>query len=337
MDVDIKQESRGKFLNFLIKLRSLNVFFIFLVIMIILGVLSPGHRFLSKENLKVFLAYGSEFNIVALAIGILMISGEFDLSVGSILVFCCFAILKLFDAGVNIYIAAILTLGIGAAIGLLNGFITVKAKIPSFITTLGTMMFWRGFTILLSKGLQKPLNISEYPFFNNVLVGDFTKIIPMQFIWFIVIAVIFGLLMHFHKFGNWVFSTGDNKEAARAMGINTDNVKMICFSVVGLICSFVAIMQIVRLGSFSSRSGDGWELKAIAASVVGGTSLTGGIGNMFGIFLGALIISAIENGLVIMRLPYSWTYTIFGIVIVSSVIFSLYIEKKRLSIGKESQ
>jgi simple sugar transport system permease protein len=94
-------------------------------------------------------------------------------------------------------------------------------------------------------------------------------------------------------------------------------------------------MQLIRVGTFSSRAGDGWELKAIAASVVGGTALTGGIGSVAGIFWGALIISAIENGLVILRLPYHWTYIIFGLVIVSSVVINAFIEQKRLTMGAE--
>lgn len=329
------REVRTRFFHSLIRMRALNVFFIFLLLGIVFAIFSPGHRFFSKDNLEVFLALGSEFTIVALVVGMLMISGEFDLSVGSILVFCAFTFIKIFDAGLNIYLAALIALGIGALIGWLHGFITVKTGIPSFITTLGAMLFWRGITIFWSEGFSKPLESEQFPIFNEILTGTIGEFFPVQFIWFVGIALILGCLIHFHKFGNWVYSTGDNKQAARAMGINTDRVKMICFSIVGLVCSFVAIMQIVRVGSFTSRAGDGWELKAIAASVVGGTALSGGIGSMLGIFWGALIISIIENGLVIMRISYSWTYTVFGVVIVSSVIISLFIEKKRLGIGAE--
>jgi simple sugar transport system permease protein len=287
--------------------------------------------------MDVFLAYGAEFNIVALAVGLLMISGEFDLSVGSILVFCSFIFLKLIDTGMYLLFAVTITLGAGVLIGLLHGFITVKTGIPSFITTLGAMMFWRGVTLLWSEGLQKPLEISQFPVFNEVFTGKVANVIPVQFIWFVGIALCLGLVVHFHKFGNWIFTTGDNKLAAKAMGINTDRVKMICFSIVGLICSLVALMQIVRIGIFTSRAGDGWELKAIAASVIGGTALTGGIGNIAGIFWGALIISVIDNGLVVLRIPYAWTFTIFGVVLVSSVIVSLYIEKRRLSVNVNRQ
>jgi len=92
------------------------------------------------------------------------------------------------------------------------------------------------------------------------------------------------VVLHFHKFGNWVYATGDNKEAARAMGINTDRVKTICFMIVGILCAFVGVMQLLRLGSFAATQGLGFELKAIAASVVGGTFLMGGVGSIAGVF-----------------------------------------------------
>ena len=290
------------------------------------------YRFISPGNIEVLLALGCEFSIIALGVGILMICGEFDLSIGSILVFCSFVFVILFEAGMNLFLAGLITLIAGAFLGLLNGVITVKGHIPSFITTLGMMMFWRGLTLLLSHGYTRPFNPEVSPFFCHILTGEIGGI-PVQAIWFVAFGLILGILLHFHKFGNWVYATGDNREAARAMGINTDRVKTICFVIVGILCAFVAIMQIIRVSSFSSRAGDGWELKAIAASVVGGTALMVGRGNMAGIFLGVVIISVIENGLVVLRIPYFWTYVVFGLVIISSVLLSRYLEKRRLTHG----
>lgn len=116
--------------------------------------------------------------------------------------------------------------------------------------------------------------------------------------------------------------------AARSMCINTDLVKIVCFMIVSCLCAFAAVIQTTRLAAFSSRVGTGWELRAIAAAVVGGTSLRGGRGSMVGIFLGALIIMIIENALVIARLPYEWTYMAFGFVIMFSVLLDLIIEKQ---------
>jgi len=322
-------------LSALMRMPSLSVFGLFLLLGLIFTVFSPHHRLVDPDNLAVMLGLGAEFNIVALAVGLLMICGEYDLSVGSILVFCSFAEMRLVYAGMSIYLASAITLLIGAGIGLLNGFITVKARIPSFITTLGTMMFWRGVTVFWSEGLQKPFDTSSYGLFSKIFSDSVGALVPVQFLWFMGIAIVLWFFLHRRPVGNWVYVTGDNPLAAKAMAINTDWVKMGVFAFVGLICSFVAIMQIARTGAFSSRAGDGWELKAIAAAVVGGTALTGGIGSMAGIFWGALIVSLIENGLLIMRIPYFWTYTVFGVVIVGAVILSAFLGKKRSGFGRE--
>ena len=325
-------DSKSRLARSFLAYRSSSILLVFIGLVVFFAVFSH-YRFISPANIKVLLAFGSEFSIIALGVGVLMVSGEFDLSVGSILVFCSFIFIRLFEIGVNLFLAGSITLGAGALLGFLNGLITTKARIPSFITTLGTMMLWRGITLILSQGFQRPFDSAASPLLGNILTGKIAGFLPVQVIWFVVFGVVLALLLHFHKFGNWVYATGDNKEAARAMGINTDRAKTICFMIVGILCAFVAVMQIVRVSTFSSRTGDGWELKAVAASVVGGTSLMGGIGSMVGIFLGALTISVIENGLVVMRIPYFWTYIVFGLVIISSVLFSLYLERRKLRGG----
>jgi simple sugar transport system permease protein len=198
------------------------------------------------------------------------------------------------------------------------------------------MLLWRGITLMLSGGEQKGLDLLQLPVTNSIVNGVIGDVLPAQFLWFIGFTVFLTLLMHLHRFGNWVFTTGDNREAARAMGISVERIKIACFATVGFAVAFAATMQIFRTATFSARVGDGWELKAIAAAVVGGTALTGGIGSMMGVFWGALVISIIENGLVLMRVQYYWTFTIFGIVIVSTAILSLYIERRRQLMGGET-
>ncbi len=329
----LTQDSKVRFVKNFFTYRSSSIFLVFIGLILFFALFSPHYRFVSHANMEVLLALGSEFTILALGVGLLMISGEFDLSVGSILVFCSFIFIRLFEMGMNLFLAGGITLGVGALLGFLNGLITTKAHIPSFVTTLGTMMLWRGMTLILSQGFQRPFDRAVSPLLGSVLTGKIGGVLPAQVVWFVVFGLILGALLHFHKFGNWVYATGDNKEAARAMGINTDRVKTICFMIVGILCAFVAVMQIVRVSTFSSRAGDGWELKAIAASVVGGISLMGGIGSMVGVFLGALTISVIENGLVLLRIPYFWTYIVFGLVIISSVVSSLYLERRKLRGG----
>ncbi|MFW6181290.1 MAG: ABC transporter permease, partial [Spirochaetota bacterium] len=141
------QDKQNRFLSVLIRMRSLSAFLVFALLYAVFAVFSPGHRFTSLESIGVFLATSAEFNIVALVVGLLMISGEFDLSVGSILVFTSYVFLTLFKAGMPILPALLCTMGAGGAVGVFNGVITVKARIPSFITTLGGMLLWRGVTL----------------------------------------------------------------------------------------------------------------------------------------------------------------------------------------------
>ncbi|MEA1964077.1 MAG: ABC transporter permease [Candidatus Aerophobetes bacterium] len=271
-----------------------------------------------------------DLGIVALGVGMLMICGEFDLSVSSVLPLCAFIFISLLKVNINPSFALCITLGSGALLGLLNGIITVKGRIPSFITTLGTMMFWRG--ILYVGSHMWPIGLRAYlppgSVFEHIFVGKIGGI-PVQVIWFIAFAVILGIILHFHKFGNWVYATGDNKLAARAMGINTDRTKTICFIIVGVLCAFVGILQILRMETFGCTQGIGFELKAIAASVVGGTFLMGGIGSMMGIFLGAITIQILENGLILMRVPVFGISAFIGLAIVLFVILNTYIERRR--------
>ena len=312
--------------------QAVGTLFVFLALVLIFIFFTPSRLFVDPRNIKALAKLTPDLGIVALGVGMLMISGEFDLSVSTVLPFSSYIFVLLLRAGINPVLGLFIAMGVGALLGLLNGLITVKGHIPSFIATLGTMMFWRG--VLYVHSRMWPIGIRAYlpagSSFEHVLIGEIGGVVPAQVIWFVVFGLILGVVLHFHKFGNWVYATGDNKEAARAMGINTDRVKTICFMIVGILCAFVAVSQIARVSTFSSRAGDGWELRAIAASVVGGTSLMGGIGSMVGIFLGSITIPIIENGLVMLRISYFWTYIIFGLVIILSVLSSIYLKRRKL-------
>jgi simple sugar transport system permease protein len=196
------------------------------------------------------------------------------------------------------------------------------------------MMFWRG--VLYVHSRMSPIAIRPYlpsgSRFEQIFTGEIGGFLPVQVVWFAVVGLVLGILLHFHKFGNWVYATGDNREAARAMGINTDRVKMTCFTIVGILCGLVAIMQALRLGSFAATQGIGFELKAIAASVVGGILLTGGVGSIVGVFLGALTIQILENGLILMRVPVFGITAFIGLAIISFVILNTYVGRKIIAV-----
>jgi simple sugar transport system permease protein len=300
--------------------------------MVLFSLLSPEHRFISSKNLSSLSKLMPDLGIVALGIGLLMICGEFDLSVGSIISYTAFVYVLLVKIGINLFVTPFLTLSVGVLLGLINGLITVKGKIPSFITTLGTMMLWRGILLGQSGGYPQPLR--QYlpegsSQFINLFIGTIGPI-PIQIIWFALFGLILSMLLHLHKFGNWVFATGNNKDAARAMGINTDTTKIISFAIVGFLCAFTAIIQTTRIEESYPLQGQFYELKAIAASVVGGTSLFGGVGSMPGIILGALIIQILENGLIIMQIPAIGIQAFVGIITILFVVFNQYLERGRM-------
>jgi simple sugar transport system permease protein len=332
-DMAPRTPARGSPLRTLLGMRSLNTFLIAAILFVVFTVLSPHNYFATPDNLLIFLSTEAEFAIIAIAVGILMIAGEFDLSVGSVLAFCSLTFIKLLGAGVNATLALLIAMAVGMAVGFLNGIITVKAQIPSFITTLGGLMLWRGVTLFWSGGQQQGLEVEKIPVLYGIIGGAKIGFIPIQFVWLVGVTLVAVFFMSYHKLGNWVTVTGDNKLAARAMGISTDRIKIACFMIVGAAVGFVAVMQMFRASLFTARAGDGLELSAVAAAVIGGTALSGGIGSVAGVFWGAMAISLIENGLVMLRIPYWWTFTVFGGIIILSVIVSKTIEGRRSAAG----
>jgi len=319
----------GSLLRSVGRMRSLNTFIIAAVLFVLFTVLSPHNYFATFDNLVIFLSTEAEFAIIAIAVGVLMIAGEFDLSVGSVLALCSLVFVRLLGAGVNAVLALLVSVAAGMAVGFLNGIITVKAQIPSFITTLGGLLLWRGVTLFWSGGQQQGVEGEKIPGLYGVLEGAKIGFVPIPFVWLVGITLVILFFLHYHKIGNWVYATGDNKLAAKAMGINTDRIKIGSFMLVGAAVGFVSVMQTFRASLFSARAGDGLELSAVAAAVIGGTALTGGIGSIAGVFWGAMSISLIENGLVMLRIPYWWTFTVFGGIIILSVIVSKLIEGRR--------
>ena len=223
------------------------VFAILVAVVVFFTLYSPDNNFIRVANLKLLGAYGSEFGIVAIGVGLLMIAVEFDLSVGSVLAFSMLVFTWTNELSINPFIGLLITLAAGVMTGLINGLITVRGKIVSFITTLGAMWFWRGLTLMLSRGEMQAIHLDAYPLFTQLFIGKWFGFFPAQFFWFLLLVVILTLVLHFRRFGNWIFSTGDNALAARSMAINTDMVKIMCFSIVGVLTAFAAVLQTTRL------------------------------------------------------------------------------------------
>jgi len=318
-----------RFTKFL-RQRAASTFLVFVGLVIIFSLFSPRHVFINVRNIAALGKLFPDLGVVALGVGMLMICGEFDLSVASVLPFCAYIFARSLYAGMAPFWGMVLAILVGCGLGWINGFLTVKTRMPSFITTLGTLMFWRGILYVWSQ--MMPLGIRQYiptgSSFEKVFAGTIMGFFPVQALWFALFAVVLGVLLHYHRFGNWVYATGDNRDAARAMGINTDWVKTLCFVIVGALCGFVACMQSVRIGSFAATQGIGMELRSIAACVVGGTSLRGGVGSMSGVTLGALTIPILDNGLILLRVPVFGITAFIGLATILFVVLNTYVERR---------
>lgn len=276
---------------------------------------------LGPENIRGLLGILPEVALVAIGVTILMICGEFDLSVGSVVGLTPMVTAVIANMGLPFGWAMLIGLLAAVAIGALNGLITLRSGIPSFITTLGMLFMARSLAVVISGGFP-PLMPDDTP---RWLFTDFFgpgRFFRLSFVWFLVIAVVLGVLLSKSNLGNWIKAAGGQRDAARALGVPVERVKLFCFMLCSLLAGFAGLLQVMRLNSAMPSTGEGMELQAIAAAVIGGTSLNGGIGTVFGPIVGALLIRLIDNGLVLSRMDPNWFKFAVGALIVVSVIFN---------------
>ena len=308
---------------------------ILVILVVIFQVRSDG-VFLNAYNLQGMLGIIPEMGLVAIGVTLLMICGEFDLSVGSVFALTPMVMAVLVEGGMPFpagFAAGMLT---AAAVGLLNGFLTIRFAIPSFITTLGMLFVARSLTVVISGGFPPLLEAGALP------TGLFTAfsgpgdLFRMSFLWFIVIAVAVSLLLGRTNFGNWVRATGGFLPAAQAMGIPTARVKIACFMLCSMLAGFAGTIQVIRLGAPLPSIGEGLELQAVAAAVIGGTALTGGIGSILGGILGAVLIRVIDNGLVLSQVDANWFKLAIGSLTILAVIVNSTLRKKARAMKVET-
>ncbi len=304
-------------------LRSEKILNIFLIVGLFILFYYTSHEgvFLSTGNINTLLTQASELGIIVIGVALLMISGEFDLSVGSLLGLSGLLTVLLFMAGMSPFIGLGVALIVGLSIGLINSQITTRFGIPSFIATLGMMMMLRGVILFMTEGRTLSFRVAERsPIFYNLFAGEFFGWIPVQLIWFLAITGIFAYILDHHRFGNHIYATGGQKDIARALGINPTKVKIICFIIVGVLAALSGVMRATRIQGFHAGMGRGLELMAIAATVIGGTSLFGGKGTIIGAFLGPIIITSIQQGIVMSRVSGYLFDVILGLLIIIIVI-----------------
>ena len=304
--------------------RELSSLAMLAVVVVIFFIIAPD--FLSKENITVILETAPELGIVAAGITVLMICGEFDLSVGSVFGLAPIFTASVMNWGVPASVSFIAVLIFCGLIGALNGWVTLRFGIPSFITTLGAMMVWRGLLLLVTGGWPPEYPTAADPL-KMVLVGNMGMLYA-SLLWYLGIVALLWILLERTRFGNWTFATGGNLNAARVMGIPTNRVKITAFVITSLLAGFAGVVQGFRLGALVPSAGTGLELDTIAASVIGGTYLSGGIGTVIGTIIGTFLIRVIDNGLIMARAPGYWFRVFIGLLTIVAVIINVSIAKR---------
>jgi simple sugar transport system permease protein len=306
------------------------VFVVVQITCIIASLIFPDDfRYLSSANMGIMMRSVPVLGCLALGAGVLMIAGEFDLSIGSVYTFTAIIMAMLVGNGIDAFIAAPIGLVVGAAIGLINGTLTLRFNLPSFIVTLGGLLFWRGAVLLINGAVQ--VRFDPNPVFNDLFSGTLFGI-NAAFIWFIALCLVFWALIHRHKFGNHVFATGGNRQAATAIGVNTQRIKLTAFAIAGFMAAFAGILATTRVGSVQPGQGAGLELQAIAACVIGGISLRGGRGSILGVFLGVMLIFTITDVLLLLRAPGFYLDMFIATLIVVASIFNHSLDRRGASL-----
>jgi simple sugar transport system permease protein len=306
---------------------QLGILGVFITLWIFFIVMAP-ETFLRSQIYFAFMSTIPFFAMVAMPLTMIVIAGEIDLSFPSTMAMGLITFMMTYDVTTSVWLAFLAALGTGVFIGWLNGIIVVRFGIPSLVATIGTQFFWRGAVLVLGQGKSGTLVYTKESLLHPLLVGKLGDEIPMQMIWLIVVTVLAWILLNRHRFGAHVFLIGDNANSAELMGINTGRTRIVGFILIGLVAAFSGVVASLHVTYFWPSLGDGYLMRTLASVFLGGTSVFGGVGTVFGTFVGAFIIGSIEAATVAIGLTGFWTQLIYGLIIVLSVIMHTYLRKK---------
>ena len=297
------------------RVRQLSLLIILLLEIVLFTLLSA--RFFRFSNAISILRQVSVTGISAMGMFMIILLGDIDLSVGAMYAFIGVVSALIFRATESAALAIVAALGMGTLIGLVNGVITAKFKIPAFITTLAMMSVCSGFAYIITKGT--PIGVTD-PSFTLLGSGYIAGVIPLPIIFMLIVLALGWFMMYKTRFGRHIYACGGNAQAAKWSGINADRIKIIVFTIAGFLNGFAAIVLAGRLGGGLPSAGDGSEMDVITAVVLGGTSMSGGRGKLWGVVLGVLIIGVLTVGLTMIGVSTYWQKVIKGVIIVVAVI-----------------
>jgi inositol transport system permease protein len=291
------------------------VFFAFILICVLLSVSTPN--FLTIQNLVIVLRQISLNGILAVAVTFVIIAGGIDLSLGSVVALSGVAAAGFAHPDTYpVILPVVIGILTGLIIGLFNGLVITKAKVAPFIVTLGMMTIARGLALVISNG--RPVSNLSKPF--NFIGGGDLFHIPVPIIIFVTVVIFSAIILNNTKKGRYIYAVGGNENAARASGVNVGSVKLFTYIICSGLAGLAGVVLASRITTGQPNAGVAYELDAIAAVVIGGTSLSGGIGTITGTVIGALIIGVINNGLDLMNISSYYQQIIKGIIIIGAVL-----------------
>jgi ribose transport system permease protein len=290
-----------------------------ILLIIIFSILSPN--FPTYSNMNTILLATAVNGILAVGITFIIITGGIDLSIGTVMTFCSvMCAVTITNFGFPIFVGLIVAVITGALCGFANGALVAKLKLPPFIATLGMMNVTRGLNLIISG--TKPVYLTDAEGFSDIAIKIVLGI-PNGVLIFFIVAIIAALVLTKTILGRYTFAIGSNEEAARLSGINTDAWKIGIYSLSGAIFGIAGIVMASRLSSAQPALGQGYEMDAIAAAVIGGASLSGGEGGILGTIIGAFIITVLTNGLRILSVPQEWQMVVTGVIVIGAVYMDI--------------
>lgn len=288
-----------------------------LIAFILFSVLEPD--FLSVSNIATIITQTVTYGLMGIGMTCVIITGGIDLSVGSVLALTACIGAQLAKLGVPIPVWILLCLAMGFVFGMLNGFLIGKLGLQPFVATMGTMQIFRGAAYVITGGFPV-LNVPQS--YRTALNFKISGQITFSVVIFFLFAILLTIILKKTKLGSHVYAIGGNEAAARLSGVRVERTKILIYGIGMLGTTLAGLVMIARLGTGDPSTGNGYEMNAIAAAAIGGTSMAGGRGNIFGTVIGAILFSALKSGLIILGMDTFYQYIATGIVI----ILAAYIE-----------
>lgn len=302
----------------LFKNRSASLVIVLLILVAVFSAINP--IYLSLYNLIDIIEQATINGLLAIGITFAIITGGIDLSIGSTMAVVIVTTGKLLVSGVNMWLCLVAGIAMGAAFGMINGFMVTKMRLQPFIATLGSMSVFRGVAYIMTGGWPV-LRIPRE--FRNLVDGDVLGNIPASVFLLFGFAAICHVILRHTRQGTYFLAAGGNEEATRLSGVNTNRTRVIAYGITGVGAALAGLVMLARLGTGEPTAGQGYETNAIAAAAIGGTSMAGGRGSMIGTVLGALTLSALKVGLVVLGVDTFWQYIAMGSIIVLAAYFEV--------------